>query len=70
MRSAESLDNVTVTPPAGAVPLNVTVHAELAPEASELGLQASEATDTEAEGTIVMEAVFKLPFSVAVTTAA
>ncbi|NWF84226.1 MAG: hypothetical protein HXY18_10390 [Bryobacteraceae bacterium] len=60
-------DTDTVTPPVGAAPLRVTVQVLLAPEESVVGAQASVETDS---GTIsAMEAVWELPFSVAVTTA-
>ncbi|NWF83363.1 MAG: hypothetical protein HXY18_05995, partial [Bryobacteraceae bacterium] len=60
-------DTVTVTPPVGAAPLRVTVQVLLAPEESVVGAQASVETDS---GTVrAMEAVWELPFSVAVTTA-
>jgi hypothetical protein len=61
------LDNVTGRQPVGAGVLNVTVQTLLAPDASEVGVQASEVTVTS--GARLMEAVFELPFSAAVTTA-
>jgi hypothetical protein len=60
-------ESATVRPPVGAGALAVTVHALLAPDVSDVGAQTSEVTVTR--GARVMEAVFELPFSAAVTTA-
>ncbi len=60
------LEIATVRPPAGAAALSVTVQVLVAREARELGEQLSAPTFTS--GDRVMEAVFEVPFNVAVTT--
>ena len=67
VRRVELLDNMTESPPAGLVPFTVTVQVLLAPEFSDVGAHASEATVPG--GARLREAVFELPLNAAVTTA-
>jgi hypothetical protein len=59
-------ERVTASPPAGAAALVVTVQALTAPDVSDVGAQARAVTVTG--GTRLNEAVFEVPFNVAVTT--
>jgi hypothetical protein len=61
------LDRETVVPPEGAAWLRVTVHVEGLPEASVVGLQASE--DIATGDTREIEALCDAPFKVAVIAA-
>ena len=57
----------TVRPPVAAAALAVTMHALVAPEVKDVGVQISEVTVTS--GDKLMEAVLEVPLSVAVMTA-
>ena len=59
-------DSVTVLPPVGAAAERVTVHVEVAPDATVAGAHASEDTIGRAACTVT-EAVLELPFKAAVT---
>jgi hypothetical protein len=66
LSAALLLETVTTEPPAGADEDRVTVHVELAPEATLVG-EHCRAETVGATGVTVTAAVLELPFKVAVT---